>query len=402
MVTITRARPAWLHVGRSAAALAASMGIGRFVYTPILPLMTAQAGLSAQGGAALATSNYVGYLIGAMAGALPVFRRPAVARASLVVIVLTLAAMPLTHNVILWLGLRLIAGFASAVTFVAAVGSALHHLREDPAHLPGWAMGGIGGGIALSGVLVLILSTIGNWQTAWWCSAALAAVIAVGAWNMHPEPAVKSTVDAKRGSSRSFAALFASYSLEGVGYIIAGTFLVAAIDQTSPGWLGSGAWVIVGLAATPSAALWAWLGRRSAKPRLLVVALLVQALGVALPALLDNVTGAVVAAALFGGTFIGVATLSLATGAELRFPRSVALLTAGYSVGQIVGPLAAAPLLHNGYQPALLLAAAIIVAAAAAAAVLGQRVPLPLHRSADLARPASKRATGTRNGEQDT
>jgi MFS family permease len=361
-----------VHVGRSAAALAASMGIGRFVYTPILPLMTAQAGLSAQGGAALATSNYVGYLVGAVAGALPVFRRPAVARASLVVIVLTLAAMPLTHNVILWLSLRLITGFASAVTFVAAVGSALHHLRDHPAHLPGWAMGGIGGGIALSGVLVLILRTIGDWQTAWWCSAALAAVFAAWAWNMRPEPSTASTMDSTRGSSRSFAALFASYSLEGVGYIIAGTFLVAAIDQNSPGWLGSGAWVIVGLAATPSAALWAWLSRRWSRPGLLVVALLVQAIGVALPALLDDTAGALIAAALFGGTFIGIATLALATGAELRFPRSVALLTAGYSVGQIVGPLVAAPLLHNGYRSALVLAAAILVLAAAAAGVLAK------------------------------
>ena len=79
-MTIARYGPPWVHVGRSAAALAASMGIGRFVYTPILPLMTAQVGLSTQGGAALATSNYVGYLVGALAGALPVFRRPVVAR----------------------------------------------------------------------------------------------------------------------------------------------------------------------------------------------------------------------------------------------------------------------------------------------------------------------------------
>ncbi|MFI9383366.1 YbfB/YjiJ family MFS transporter [Kutzneria sp. NPDC052558] len=373
MVTIAPPRTPWLHVGRSAAALATSMGIGRFVYTPILPLMTAQAGLSAQGGAALATSNYVGYLVGALAGALPVVRRPAAARASLVAIVVTLAAMPLTHNVILWILLRFIAGLASAVTFVAAVGSALHHLREHPAHLPGWAFGGIGGGIALSGVVVLVLRAVGDWSTAWWSSAALAALFAIPAWGMHPEPEIQSTVDIVSGSTRQFAALFTSYSLEGVGYIIAGTFLVAAIDQTSPGWLGSGAWVIVGLAATPSAALWAWLGRRWSRPWLLVVALLVQAIGVALPALLDNVAGALVAAVLFGGTFIGIATLSLATGAELRFPRSVALLTAGYSAGQIIGPLAAAPLLHNGYQPALVLAAAVLVAAAAAAGVLAKR-----------------------------
>jgi len=72
------------------------MGIGRFAYTPILPLMTAQAGLTARGGASLATANYVGYLAGALAGAVsPRLARSHIAiRVSLVVLVATLVAMP--------------------------------------------------------------------------------------------------------------------------------------------------------------------------------------------------------------------------------------------------------------------------------------------------------------------
>ncbi|WP_409474565.1 YbfB/YjiJ family MFS transporter [Streptomyces sp. HC307] len=50
---------------------------------------------------------------------------------------------------------------------------------------------------------------------------------------------------------RWFSALFVAHTLEGIGYFIAGTFLVASIEQTSPGWIGSGAWVLVGLAAIP-------------------------------------------------------------------------------------------------------------------------------------------------------
>ena len=60
--------PSWIHAALAAAVLAAAMGIGRFAYTPILPLMTAQAGLTAKAGATLATANYVGYLAGALAG----------------------------------------------------------------------------------------------------------------------------------------------------------------------------------------------------------------------------------------------------------------------------------------------------------------------------------------------
>ncbi|SEE82286.1 hypothetical protein SAMN05216489_08468 [Streptomyces sp. 3213] len=60
---------------------------------------------------------------------------------------------------------------------------------------------------------------------------------------------------------------------------------------------------------------------------------------------------------------MGVSPLALATGTRLRFPRSVALLTAGYSVGQILGPLAVAPLLRHGYRPAPLQAALAVAAA---------------------------------------
>ncbi|MFD7002997.1 YbfB/YjiJ family MFS transporter [Streptomyces mirabilis] len=395
----------WHHVAQAAAALAAGMGVGRFVYTPILPLMHAGAGLSAGAGANLATANYIGYLLGALVGILApaVVRSRVLLRISLVALTGTLAAMPATHDTAVWFALRLLAGVASALIFVIAVSSLLSHLREYPAHLPGWAFGGVGAGIALSGLLVLLLRPVADWRAAWWASAALAAVLAVASWNLRPEApptttqapqapqpiqaaqateataVTAATVDDSRGprTYRWFTALFASYTLEGIGYIIAGTFLVAAIEQSSPGPLGGGAWVLVGLAAVPSSALWARLGRRWSRPDLLLAALVVQAVGIALPALIGGAPAALVSAVLFGATFIGVSTLALATGAHLEFPRSVALLTAGYSVGQILGPLAVAPLLHHGYQQALVLAASVVLVAAVAAAVL--RIGFPHH-----------------------
>jgi MFS family permease len=362
----------WAHVLQAAAALAAGMGVGRFVYTPILPLMHAQAGLSAAAGATLATANYAGYLAGALAGIVVprLVRSPAVLRCSLLVLTATLAAMPLTHATAVWLGLRLAAGAASALTFVIAVSALLSHLREHPVHLPGWAFGGVGAGIALSGLLVLLLRSAADWRAAWWASAGLAGVLAAASWNLRPEPApppVTAGPARAENSGRWYTALFASYTLEGVGYIIAGTFLVAAIEQRSPGWIGSAAWILVGLAAVPSSALWARLARHRSRPDLLMTALTVQAVGIALPALTGGVAAALVSALLFGATFLGISTLVLAAGADARFPRSVALLTAGYSVGQIVGPLLVTPLLHHGYRRALLLAAVVVLTAAAAA-----------------------------------
>ncbi|MER7975171.1 YbfB/YjiJ family MFS transporter, partial [Streptomyces sp. NPDC096080] len=192
------------------------MGVGRFVYTAILPLMHAQAGLSAAAGANVATANYVGYLVGALAGILApaLVRSRAVLRGSLLALVVTLAAMPLGESVAGWLVLRLVAGVASALVFVVAVSSLLHHLRDRPPHLPGWAFGGVGGGIALSGLLVLALRSVTDWRAAWWASAALTAVLACAAWNLRPEsaPETPAAAVAEPGprTHRWFGALFVS------------------------------------------------------------------------------------------------------------------------------------------------------------------------------------------------
>lgn len=392
----------WRIVGQGAAALAAGMGVGRFAYTPILPMMHAQAGLSPRLGAELATANYVGYLLGAVAAIVAprIFASRRALRPSLAILVVTLALMPVTHVGALWSSLRLVAGIASALIFVIAADAMLTGLRGHAHHLVGWAFGGIGAGIALSGVAVLVLRTTGTWQQAWWTAAALTAVLAVPAWGLRTDPAspeapppasqptpppasqpaspAPSSARAGSGAGsglRWFGALLAGYTLEGTGYIIAGTFLVAAIDQTAPGRAGSGAWILVGLAALPSTALWAWLSHIWSRPALVLAALVVQAVGIALPALAGGIVPALVSAVLFGATFLGVATLTLAIGSHLRIPRAVAILTTGYSIGQILGPLVVTPLLHRGYHPALLVGAALVALAAAATGVLRHRFP---------------------------
>ncbi|MFF3333621.1 YbfB/YjiJ family MFS transporter [Streptomyces sp. NPDC002888] len=197
---------------------------------------------------------------------------------------------------------------------------------------------------------------------------------------------VRGDVDATRGARTMhlydepriavcFLALLASYTFEGIGYIIAGTFLVAAIQQGVKGWLGSAAWIVVGLAALPSCALWTRLARRWSRPVLLLASLTIQAIGIALSALLGGATPALVSAVLFGATFMGVSTIALSIGSHLQVPRAVALLTAGYSAGQILGPLLAAPLLSHGYHQALLLGSAMVVVAAVSAAAVCVRFP---------------------------
>jgi hypothetical protein len=357
------------------------MGIGRFVYTPILPLMVREAGLTKSFGATLATANYAGYLLGALAGiAAPALVRSAgVMRVALLASVATLALMPATQDHAAWFVLRFVAGAASALVFVFAVSVMLFQLQHAH-HLVGWGFGGVGAGIALSGVLVLITGSISTWSVAWWSSALVALLLSGIAWRLPPpvpqgRPTASPTADGLLPVRRWFAALFAAYSLEGIGYIIAGTFLVAAIGQKAPGWAGTSAWILVGLCALPASAIWAALGQRWTRPSLLLVALMLQAVGIALPAVVGGITPALVGAALFGSTFLGIGSLVLALAAHLQVPRAIAILTTGYSVGQIVGPQVVRPFLRNGYNSSLLVGAGIVLAAALAAAAL--RVGFP-------------------------
>jgi MFS family permease len=362
----------------AAAAMAVGMGVGRFVYTPILPLMTAAAGLSPQSGAAIATANYAGYLAGAMAGvaAPTLLRSRAMYRSSLIVVVATLALMPVLTGDVRWAALRFVAGCASALVFMVAASALLTGLRAHGQHLVGHGFGGVGAGIAASGVLVLVLRH-GTWQDSWWSAAVLGAVLSAAAWPLRPSATDDHGTDPGAGPAgrRWFTSLLLAYTLEGVGYIIAGTFLVAAIDQTASTTIGSSAWIIVGVAAVPSAVLWAAVSRIWSRPTLLAVALAAQAAGIALPALVGGITAALTSAVLFGATFLGVATVALAAGAHLRMPRAVAILTTGYSVGQIAGPVLVTPMLHHGYHPALLAGAAIVAVAAVAALMLRYRFP---------------------------
>jgi hypothetical protein len=297
-------------------------------------------------------------------------------RSSLIVVVATLALMPVLTGDVRWAALRFVAGCASALVFMVAASALLTGLRAHGQHLVGHGFGGVGAGIAASGVLVLVLRH-GTWQDSWWSAAVLGAVLSAAAWPLRPSATDDHGTDPAAGPAgrRWFTSLLLAYTLEGVGYIIAGTFLVAAIDQTASTTIGSSAWIIVGVAAVPSAVLWAAVSRIWSRPTLLAVALAAQAAGIALPALVGGITAALTSAVLFGATFLGVATVALAAGAHLRMPRAVAILTTGYSVGQIAGPVLVTPMLHHGYHPALLAGAAIVAVAAVAALVLRHRFP---------------------------
>lgn len=360
-----------------AAALALAMGLGRFAYTPVMPLMTAHAGLSTAAGAVLASANYLGYLIGAIgAAALPrrSHTRRAI-RAALITLVVCVGLMPVTRDVYLWGALRLVAGVASAVVLVGAVHATHVALGTRGAKHGGWVFSGVGLGIALSSVLVMPLSGASAWRWAWVLAAAAMLVLLPVAWSIDDAPAparrVRGDSSVTIASSRPFALLLACYSVEGLGYIIAATFLVAAVREQGPSWLGPGLWLIVGLCIAATCALWSRAAGRWERRSLLTLCLSLQAVGILLPVIAPSTLGSLVGAALFGSTFIGCVTLAMPLGTRLGHPRSAAVLTVGYSIGQVLGPLAVAPLLQAGYTAALVTGGVASLLAAALAWLVG-------------------------------
>lgn len=226
----------------AACVLAAAMGIGRFAYTPILPLMQAQADVTGSLAASIASANYVGYLLGMIAGMVwqPAARSRTSLRVSAVALVATLAMMPLTTSPAAWLAARTVAGAASALIFLVASNAVLERATGDRAHLAGWVYGGVGAGIALSGALILTAGTGVTWRAAWLLATVAAVGLLVAAWPLGagPAPTPPRSAEATR-VPRGFVVLAVMYAVEGAGYIVAGTFLVAAFRSAGSAGLGA-------------------------------------------------------------------------------------------------------------------------------------------------------------------
>jgi predicted MFS family arabinose efflux permease len=354
-------------------AMAAGIGIGRFVYTPILPPMVEALSLSKAEAGLIASANFVGYLVGALLAAV---RLPGSRRAWLLIGLalnaVCLAAMATTSSLPLFLLLRLAAGIASAFCLIFSSALVLDRLAAaGRSGLSALHFAGVGIGIAVSAALV---ATLGAWQSMWLASAALALVAAVGVVVMVPaEHAPSSTAAgaaARNGYSTAFMILAAAYFLFGFGYIITATFLIdivrgsAAIRHLEPY-----AWVLVGLGAAPSVVLWGALGRRIGILPAFAVASLVEAAGVAASVLWLQTMGVVIAALFLGGTFMGLTALGLIGARETGTgdPRGrIALMTASFSVGQILGPSFAGfayDATGSLAMPSLIAVAALVVAA---------------------------------------
>jgi predicted MFS family arabinose efflux permease len=367
-------------------ALAVGIGIGRFVYTPILPVMAAGLGLSKFSTGLIASANFAGYLVGALLASgtsLPGTRRLWLL-IGLGGSAATTAAMGLVQSIWAFVALRFLGGIASALVLVFASA----HLLDFMAHrgrtgFSAILFAGVGAGIAVSAVLVSLLRATGqSWQTLWLASGLLSVVGAFAAGQMIPTGTavpVSETAECAPAPGRPLLGLALAYGFFGFGYVITATFLVAivrgnpAIRELEPL-----VWVIFGLSAAPSVALWNWLATRLTIPGAFALAALVEAVGVLASVGWSTTTGVFAASVCVGGTFVGLTALGLMRGRQLARGNArqvLGLMTSAFGVGQILGPSFAGLVSDRTGSFIVPSIVAAIALAVAAALVLIQRRP---------------------------
>ena len=143
------------------------LGVARFAYTPMLPILQAQAGLSDSLGGWLATFNYMGYMSGALIAASisDLQLKDRLYRLGLIVAIITTAGMAITDNIYIWSIMRFFAGLSSAAGLLIGSGLILNWLmRNNFRSELGIHFSGIGLGIAFCAVVVELMAVSFDWK----------------------------------------------------------------------------------------------------------------------------------------------------------------------------------------------------------------------------------------------
>jgi predicted MFS family arabinose efflux permease len=358
-------------------AMAVAMGIGRFVYTPILPIMAEELGLSGSETGLIASANFLGYLVGALAASARFVSgsRRTWLIAGLAGNAIGLAAMGLTDSLSYFVLVRFLGGVASAFVLVFASTLVLERAAISGRSLvSSLHFAGVGTGVAISSLIVVAVAEFGGWAAQWQVSGAVAVIGAVLVAILIPkdtssQPFARAVPG--HGASNGLARLIAAYGLFGFGYVITATFLVAlvrgepAIAPAEPI-----IWLVFGIGTMPSAALWTWVGKRLGMCQAFALACAIEAFAVTASVLWVSMTGVILGTALLGLTFVGITAVGLvaARGMVSGDARQIfGLMTASFGLGQIVGPSFAGFVYDSTGSfvlPSLIAAGALALAAA--------------------------------------
>jgi predicted MFS family arabinose efflux permease len=355
-------------------ALIVGVGVARFVFTSLLPAMLEDSITIAYAGV-LASINYVGYLTGSIFSVFikDIHSKVKYFRFGLFICVISSFILGVTDNSTIWFIARLFAGFGAAMALV--VGSAVVMLKlksVNKTKAMGIHFSGLGFSILITDLVMRgVFYAGGNWKGAWIILAILGAFLScysayVLRFDKQPNNEVVKHKFDKSLFSPMVIILILAYFTEGIGMVVQATFLPDIVNSLE-GLDGYGGyvWLAVGIAGVPSCIIWMRLAHRFGSINIMIVAMLLQIVGIIIPTLSSNIVMNLISGLLFGATFIGLVSLFMNFGGQLSKKNPVFIMgaiTSAYGIGQILGPLYSVALIKQfgNYNDALYLTAVIV------------------------------------------
>lgn len=364
---------------------ALALGFGRFAYGLLVPAMQADLGWTNAEAGLANSANAFGYLLGAVGAARLV--RAIGDRAAfvwgVVLATVTTSATGFVSDYGAILLLRFLPGLSGAAVFVAG-GLLAVRLGAARGGRPSLVLGlfyvGVGFGISLTGCTLpfLVAADAADWRAGWYATGALCLLAALPAtWGALQLPAsTRSAGAATAFAWRRYLPMATGYFLFAVGMIGYMTFMVAYLVANGAGpAMVAVFWVAIGVAAMPSAFLWAPALDRTSGGGLQAVLIAILTAAAALPLLVVSPLAAVASSAMFGSAVFSVvaATTSLVRRATppAAWPAGIGFFTTIFGTGQTIGPYLAGAVsdLFGGLEAGLAMAAALLAAGAVTSAL---------------------------------
>lgn len=330
-----------------------TVGIARFAYTPMLPEMVADIGLTETVAGFLAAANYAGYLSGALLISLihNLQLKVKLYRYGLIAAVFTTLCMAATTNEWLWYVLRYISGLSSAAGILLGAGLLMHWLRQNKAKAElGIFFSSLGIGIVITAITAQLIKVQYSWDQQWIIYGLLSLLLIFPVMFWFPD-FTKSTVDSQQidhkeaqplPSKQFFLTLQAAYFCAGFGYVVTATFLITIVEllpnMKGLGWV---VWLLVGIAAAPGCWLWDLYVRKVGLWSSLFQAYILNMVSTALLLFDPSATVVFISAVIYGFSFIGIVSMTLSMIGRLypeNSSRSMSHLTFSYGLAQVIAP----------------------------------------------------------------
>ncbi|GAA6138816.1 YbfB/YjiJ family MFS transporter [Arenicella sp. 4NH20-0111] len=338
-------------------ALILTMGIARYAFTPMIPYMQAQTGMSESLAGWLAGWSYIGYLVGLfMVWLMRDLRlKDYFYRYGLFIAVFTTLIMAFHDHRLVWYLSRFFAGISTALGFMLGTGLVLKWLmhnnqkQEMGLHFAGAGLGIVVGALIVNFAADTLLGGLG-WRGQWVALAAFGSLLLVPAFLLMPFPKTEQIEEAVKidrsgePSKKWLWLLTIAYICAGFSNTVNITFTSLITEYIPLEDQGTIMWMYVGLAAAPAPFVWDRIARKVGYLYSIRTAFAINIASNFLMTATTSYVAVLLSSLLFGFAFMGIVSLTLTIiGNKYRYRATqvMAQLTLGYCVAQILSPIIA-------------------------------------------------------------